>query len=205
MLYTKYISRNKQKKQNKTWYFTIMNAPEMVLQGKSWRNREQPPPEINSGHATSVRRNWPWSSAVDQGVRIPVTNDFGLPESRVSAQTEAGVAGPGPSTTWKPALLRMRSPLPRAVRGVAQPQALAWAQSLVPTPGGLGGDGPRHRDSALSIGGGFRDDWDLLNRLCVPDHLQTSLRGHPGIFHPRHLILRYIFAYWCRLISFWYL
>ena len=95
MLYTKYISRNKQKKQNKTWYFTIMNAPEMVLQGKSWRNREQPPPEINSGHATSVRRNWPWSSAVDQGVRIPVTNDFGLPESRVQRSDRSGHGWPG--------------------------------------------------------------------------------------------------------------
>lgn len=177
----------------------------MVLQEKSWRNKEQPPPEINSGHATSVRRNWPWSSAVDHGVRIPVTTDFGLPESRVQRSDRSGHGWPGAVHHLKPAPLRMRSPLPRAARGIAQPQALAWAQSLVPTPGGLGGDGPPHRDSALSIGGGFRDDWDLLNRLCVPDRLQTSLRGHPSIFHPRHLILRYIFAYWCRLISFWYL
>lgn len=35
-----------------------MNAPEMVLQRKSWRNREQPS-EINSRYATFVRRNWP--------------------------------------------------------------------------------------------------------------------------------------------------
>ena len=55
MLYTKYISRSKQKKK----VLTIMNAPEMVLQGKSWRNREQPPPKMNSRHATFVRRNWP--------------------------------------------------------------------------------------------------------------------------------------------------
>ena len=60
MLYIPNTSQETSKtKQNKTWYFTIMNAPEMVLQEKSWRNKEQPPPEINSGHATSVRRNWP--------------------------------------------------------------------------------------------------------------------------------------------------
>ena len=40
MLYTKYISRSKQKKK----VLTIMNAPEMVLQGKSWRNRLIPAP-----------------------------------------------------------------------------------------------------------------------------------------------------------------
>ena len=67
----------------------------MVLQGKSWRNREQPPPGINSRHATfgseGTQRTgmfvflWPKTLACLKAVS--------------SAQTKAGVAGPGPSTT----------------------------------------------------------------------------------------------------------
>lgn len=151
-----------------------MNAPEMVLQGKSWRNREQPPPKINSRHATFVRRNWPWRYAVDQNVRVPVTNDFGLPESRVMLrQKQARLARdlPPPGRSF---------PCPCAVHcpmlawAVAQPQALAWAQSLVPHSWrGSRGEGPPHCGSALSTGGDCREDWNVLKVGCV---CQTDYR-----------------------------
>lgn len=188
------IHLKKQAKKKKV--LTFMNAPEMVLQGKSWRKQGATAPEINSRYATFVRRT---ILKVCSGPECSRSCDQRLwPTWKpCNAQTEAGTARQGPFHHLEDRSLAHAQPLPHA--GLGLRTATGIGLSTVFSSLHLAGPGVKGCRLALP--------WALeeaagkigmcLKWVVCARPLQTSLRGHPDIFSPQTFNFE---VYFCLLI-----